>query len=50
MGNPDAPSLSLPRSAGEGTLTIGVSDFLYEGRDATPSPAKRGRAGEGALN
>ncbi|BDV35947.1 hypothetical protein SS37A_34760 [Methylocystis iwaonis] len=41
-----APSLSLPRFAGEGTLTISILD---EGPRLTPSPAKRGRAGVGAV-
>jgi hypothetical protein len=36
-----APSLSLPRSTGEGTLAISILD---EGRTSTPSPAL---AGEG---
>jgi cytochrome c-type biogenesis protein CcmH len=41
-----APSLSLPRYAGEGTLTI---DDLADGHEFTPSPAQRGRAGMGVF-
>jgi cytochrome c-type biogenesis protein CcmH len=41
-----APSLSLPRCTGEGTRT---SRNLNEGHAPTPSPAKRGRVGVGAL-
>ena len=44
--SPKAHSLSLPRVAGEGTLT---SCCVDEGRNLPPSPAKRGRAGVGAL-
>ncbi|WP_424361219.1 cytochrome c-type biogenesis protein [Methylocystis parvus] len=41
------PSLSLPRFAGEGTLTI--SAVVDEGRNLLPLPRQRGRAGVGAL-
>ncbi len=37
----DAPSLTLPRSAGEGTP-------LHFSKAPAPSPARRGRDGEGA--
>jgi cytochrome c-type biogenesis protein CcmH len=41
-----APSLSLPRSAGEGTLAICAR---REGANVLPLPRKRGRVGEGAF-
>jgi len=45
-----APSLSLPRlTAGEGTLTPDSRD-ADEARRLAPSPAKRGRAGVGAIS
>ncbi|GLI91704.1 hypothetical protein LMG27198_06960 [Methylocystis echinoides] len=39
-----APTLSLPRFAGEGTLAISILD---EGTNLLPLPRRRGRGGEG---
>ncbi len=44
-----APSLSLPRSAGEGTLTIRVSGSLDADGALTPSPALAGEGWGGGL-